>query len=95
MDEEGSGRLKQLLIALLLISCDATYRPPECDNTELLVGNVCRKICANQFHCWSNCCLPATVVDPSFVGSDGKSDWNVCEEAMLCYEASDGPSDAR
>ena len=50
----------------------------KCTEVELCVPDNdgvygCARICANQLHCWSGCCLP--------VGND----YNVCRPTNYCY----------
>jgi hypothetical protein len=51
----------------------------KCSNVELCVADEkgdfgCARICANQFHCWSGCCLPA-----------GDTGYNVCRATEICF----------
>jgi hypothetical protein len=51
----------------------------KCSNVELCQADEqgtfgCARICANQFHCWSGCCLPA-----------GDTGYNVCRATEICF----------
>jgi hypothetical protein len=50
-----------------------------CSNVELCAPDsngvfACARICANQFHCWSGCCL-----------RNGTSGYNVCRATEECF----------
>jgi hypothetical protein len=61
-----------------------SMEPPDpcqgrCSEVQLCVQDTeghydCAMICANQFHCWSGCCLP--------VGGTG---YNVCRPTNYCF----------
>lgn len=69
------------LLALILVVGTCTADPPPCGGTcdvaERCVEGVCRRICANQLHCWSGCCLPEPRTGDAAV-------YNVCMPEEAC-----------
>lgn len=81
------GLLLGVIVGLLSAGCEGNAatvtpvaRPCASDELWAKVGPydswMCARVCANQFHCWSGCCLPY-----------GDAGANVCRDEALCYGA--------